>query len=531
MFVLISNLFIFGISLLILRWLTLFKTTYAVLILAVIIFCNTLNLFQRKQENRKINEILSRLKKFNEGLLGQNFDDITNGNLGDICLEIHTVTQNTRHLVGELSIASEQLRELCKKFSAETDESTKSSQEIAETINDIADRAGKHVEASNAAVNEIAKLSEHSNLIASETSKVVSGNITVQKSLDETFNMIEKLIHSIDTTSKENSITAERVQALKQEADTIGGIITSVESIAQQTNLLSLNAAIEAARAGDGGKQFAVVADEIRKLSISAQDAASQIKGNIRDISDKIIKLSEEIVSNSDKVKREAVQANITKQSLQATSQIVENTLKSMNHINELSNEEASAAVKIKDLITDFSSLSHNIAAAFQETAATSEEQAAVMNNINNTTEKLMKVSTEIYSYVEKVSNNSKYDVSTEIKSKALNLLKNYVKSKELLSMKKETHLNIFNTLQNDYPNFTGIITVNENGKSIANSNPSEVTDFSFRDWFKAAKAGQDYTSKMYISALTGKPTINVATPIFKNKQFIGAISAGIWLK
>ena len=167
----------------------------------------------KKKENV---EVLARLKKFNEGILGQSFDDIEGGKIGDLCLEIHQATQNTRHLVGELSIASEQLRELCKKFSAETDESAISSQEIAKTVTDIAERAEKQVAASGTAVNEIQNLSEHSNLIASETKKVVSGNITVQKSLQETFNMIENLVNSIEITSKENSAIAEKFQFLKE---------------------------------------------------------------------------------------------------------------------------------------------------------------------------------------------------------------------------------------------------------------------------------------------------------------------------
>ena len=343
--------------------------------------------------------------------------------------------------------------------------------------------------------------------------------------------MIENLVNSIEITSKENSAIAEKFQFLKRDTDKIDGIVTSVEKIAQQTNLLALNAAIEAARAGDAGKQFAVVAEEIRNLSINAQESASEIKKNIIDISNRIVKLSEEMVSNSDKVKNEAEQANKTKNSLQATLKIIKNILESMNHINNLTAEEATAAAKIKDLIIDFSSLTENIAAAFEETAAVSEEQAAIMNNINNTTDKLMKVSTEIYSYVEKVSGNNEHDISSELVSKALNLLKDCAKSKELLSMQKDTHLRLFNTLKHKYPNFTGIITVDEEGKSIANSNPSEVTDFSFRDWFKAAKAGKDFISKMYISALTGKPTISVTNPIFKDGQFIGAITAGIELK
>ncbi|MGI6235828.1 MAG: methyl-accepting chemotaxis protein, partial [Christensenellales bacterium] len=444
MFIVVCNLIFLGFFSMVLWRLDLMNTKYIALSLATIVFYNAMHLYQRKKENSKIDKLVSRLIKFNAGLLGQKFDDIQGGRVGTLCQEINNVTQNTRHLVGELSIASEQLQELCKKFSAETDTSAKSSQEIAETISHIAQRTDGQVKACNTAVDEIARLSELSNLIASETAKVVSGNVEVQKSLRETLNMIENLVNSIKVTSQENSVTAERVQALKQETDKIGGIITSVESIAQQTNLLSLNAAIEAARAGDAGKQFAVVADEIRKLSVNSQVAAGEINNNIKNISSRIMKLSEEIESSFNTVKGEAEQANTTKSSLQTTSQVVENTLESMNHINELTKDEALATDNIKNLIADFSSLTQNISSAFQETAAVSQEQAAVMNNINNTTESLMKVSSEIYSYVEKVLKKSEYDVSSEIKLKVLNTLKNYAKSEEMLPMEKESHLHIF---------------------------------------------------------------------------------------
>lgn len=509
----------------------LINTYYVIISLLIITFYNAIFLMERKKESNKIRKIVSRLKKFNEGLLGQEFNDIKGGAIGNLCREIANVTQNTRHLVGELSIASEQLKELCQKFYSETDTSAKSSQEIAETISHIAERTENQVKACDNAVTETVKLSDLSNLVASETTKVVSGNITVQKSLQETFDMIENLVNSIELTSQQNSITAEEVEALNKETEKISGIVTSVESIAQQTNLLSLNAAIEAARAGDTGKQFAVVADEIRKLSINAQIAAGEIKENIKNISSRIVKLSEEIGASFSKVQSEAQQAKITRKSLETTSQIIEDTLESMNQINNLTNDEALAAKNIRKLIEDFSSLTQDISTAFQETAAVSQEQAAAMHNINATTESLLKVSTEIYSYVEKVLQNSEYDVSSEMKTKVLNLLKNWVNSKEILSMDEQEHINVFNKLKNEFPNFTGIITVDHNGKSIANSNPSEVTDFSFRDWFKAAKNGQDFTSKMYISALTGVPTVTVATPIFKDKQFLGAISAGIRLK
>lgn len=97
--------------------------------------------------------------------------------------------------------------------------------------------------------------------------------------------------------------------------------------------------------------------------------------------------------------------------------------------------------------------------------------------------------------------------------------------------MDKEAHINLFNKIKREFPHITSLITVDDKGQSIANSNPSEVTDFSFREWFKVAKTGKDYASKMFISALTGKPTVTVAKPIFQNDVFMGVLTAGIYVE
>ena len=101
MFITVCNL-VFLVFLITTLWrLDLINTIYIALSLAIIIFCNVIHLLQRKNENNKIDEVVSRLKKFNAGLLGQNFDDIQGGMMVGLCQEINNVTQNTRHLVGE----------------------------------------------------------------------------------------------------------------------------------------------------------------------------------------------------------------------------------------------------------------------------------------------------------------------------------------------------------------------------------------------------------------------------------------------
>lgn len=528
MLVVIGNAIFIGLYFVILQKMNMLNTQIAGMSVACFVFYNTIFLFLRYREDKKLVNITNRLQKFNSGFLGETFDDIIGGKVGSLSLEINDLTQNTRHLVGELSIASEQLRELCSKFSSEAEATAKSSEDIANTIGHIAGQADEQANASNMAVMEIQKLSEHSRKVVSVCEEVGVGNKEVQKALSSTYTLIENLVQSIERTSQENSHTAERVQSLKKETDKIESIIVSVENIAQQTNLLSLNAAIEAARAGDSGREFAVVANEIRKLSYGAQDAATEIKKNILDISNRIVDLSEEIILSSEKVQNEAKQAQGAKDSLQATSKVVDDTLNSMDYISELSKEEAEATAKIKNMIDDFNSLTQSAAVACQETAAITQEQAAVMQKINNATGSLTKISQEIFSYVEKVLQNQEFNVSTEAKSKALTLLKQYSKSQEVLSMNKDTHLKLFKQLSQEFPNFTALLTVDARGQSVANSNPSEVVDFSFRDWFKATEEGKDYASKMFFSALTGKPTVTVATPIYKNNVFLGTLTAGI---
>jgi len=528
MCIIIANIAFIVLYLGILQKINMLNTQTFVISLICFIFYNTLLAFSRHHENKQLANIINRLKKFNDGFLGETFDDFTKGKVGALCSEIHNLTQNARHLVGELSIASEQLRELCNKFSLEAEATAKSSEEIANTIGHIAGQTDEQANASNTAVVEIQKLNEHSTKVVSVCGEVGAGNQKVQQALYSTFALIENLVSSIETTSKENSETAERVESLKQETDKIENIIISVEDIAQQTNLLSLNAAIEAARAGDSGREFAVVANEIRKLSYRAQDAATEIKKNILDVSDRILKLSNEIVLSSEKVKNEAKKAHGAKDSLKATADVVESTLNYMNYINELSKEEADATARIKNMIDDFNSLTQSAAVACQETAAISQEQAAVMQRIKNATGSLTKVSEEIYSYVEKILKNQDFDLSKDVKDKALSLIKQYSTSKEILSMNRDTHLKIFDELSRKFPNFTSLMTVDSQGQSVANSNPSEVVDFSFRDWFKATRDGKDYDSKMFFSALTGKPTVTVATPIYKNGLFAGTLTAGI---
>jgi len=176
---------------------------------------------------------------------------------------------------------------------------------------------------------------------------------------------LNETIHSIDTIEKHISESNSELEKLRSDSDLINKIITEITSIAEQTNLLALNAAIEAARAGEQGRGFAVVADEVRSLAERTQSSAEEVKTIVESIHSGTHSVSEVMQSSQQDIKVTIDSAQSSQAGLHKTEGAIKDVIELANKImlsmNKQSETEATSKVSA-DALSKLNSeaLQHN---------------------------------------------------------------------------------------------------------------------------------------------------------------------------
>ena len=315
-----------------------------------------------RQITRPLAETLAVVQRIADGDLTQNLNVTRRDELGVLQQGIQRMGTTLRELIGHIRDGVTQIASAAEELSAVTEQTSAgvNSQKI-ET-----DQVATAMHEMSATVQEVARNAEDASQAAS----------LADKEAREGDRVVGEAIAQIERLADEVARSTEAMHVLQQESDKIGSVMDVIKAVADQTNLLALNAAIEAARAGEAGRGFAVVADEVRSLAQRTQQSTEEIAGLVAGLQSGSQRVAT-VMSNSRTLTDSSVlltrKAGTALESITATV----SNIQSMNQqIAAAAEEQSAVAEEISRSILNVRDVSEQTAAASDETAASSVELA-----------------------------------------------------------------------------------------------------------------------------------------------------------
>jgi len=340
-----------GLSLLI--WLSLSAITYFLLKKLVV----------------RIHKIERAVRTISEGNLAIELESSENDEIGRIASNINKMTENLRILVGKINATSNSLSNSAKVLSDVTDISNEGVMKQQQEIERVA-----------TAMNQMSTTVQE---VARHAHDAADGAKNALAETAEGHGVVSDTMSSINQLASEVSQAADVIQQLETEGNNIGAILDTIRGIAEQTNLLALNAAIEAARAGEQGRGFAVVADEVRVLASRTQEATQEIQKMIENLQSGTLRAVDVMEKGKNRADASVEKAETAKKSLDAINL-------SVSKINDMNNQIATSAEEQTAVAEEININVLNISQVAEKNAEQANEATASCSELTTLSQELM---------------------------------------------------------------------------------------------------------------------------------------------
>lgn len=319
---------------------------------------------------------------------------------GKLGVAFNTMTANLRELVKQVSLASEQVAASAQELTAITEQNAQATTQIASAVGEVAQDTEKLTGSVDVTSEAVQQLSQSAQYVAESSNSVAHLTQTAAKTSSEGQTYVDQAIRQMDHIGQATDEVQVAVDKVATSSQQIQDIVNVIAGIADQTNLLALNAAIEAARAGEQGRGFAVVADEVRKLAEQSQESTMQIVGLIQANEENIQRAVAAMKAEVDDVKTGIELVDTAGGAFKRIADLVNEVSARIQEISESTRQMATGVEHMVTTIQEIDNVGKNTSSLTQTVSATVEEQAASMEEIASGSQRLAQMAQELQNAV-----------------------------------------------------------------------------------------------------------------------------------